>query len=151
MACCNCKQLFLSGNKLYKHLKEECSQKAKAISKKAYPVTKLATRATTSASLHAPISTDAPTMPQDSRDAISIMKSTVPKSDLRFEYAFCNWNYAMVLAALKSKFRSYNKTLSKDQTNISPLIDVNWINAREAASSGCNDCINTRCDTTMIN
>lgn len=45
MACCNCKQLFLSSNKLYKHLKEECSQKAKAILKKAYHIIRLAIRA----------------------------------------------------------------------------------------------------------
>lgn len=45
MACCNCKQLFLSSNKLYKHLKKKCFQKAKAILKKAYHVMRLATRA----------------------------------------------------------------------------------------------------------
>lgn len=77
------------------------------------------------------------------------MESIVPKSDFRFGYAFRNWNYAMVLAALKLNFQSHDKTLSKQYTD-TPSIDTNWINAQEIASSGCNSCIDTRCGAMLI-
>ena len=149
--CRNCKQLFLSGNKLHKHLKEECSQKVKTILKEAYSITRLATRATAPALSHAPMPTNVSIMPQDPCNAIPIVESTVPKSNLGFRYAFCNWNYAMVSAALKSNFRSYDKTLFKDHTDTSPPINANWINAREAASSDRNGCMDTGCDAMLIN
>ena len=148
--CRNCKQLFSSGNKLHKHLRGECSQKAKAISKKVYSVTRLAIRATAPASPCTPTPTNAPITPRDSCNAISIIESIMPKSDLGFEYTFCNWNYAMVLAALKSNFRSYDKTLSEEHIE-TPPINANWISTWKTASSGCNGCIDTRCDTTLIN
>ena len=56
----------------------------------------------------------------------------------------------MVLAALKSKFKSHDKTLSKDQTDISPSIDVNWINIQETTSLNRNGCMDTGCDKTLI-
>ena len=59
--CCNCEQLFASKNKLHRHLKRKCSRKVKAVSKKAYPVTRLATRVTAAAPLHAPTPTNAST------------------------------------------------------------------------------------------
>lgn len=88
-------------------------------------------------------------MPQGSCDTIFIVESIVPKSDLGFRYVFRNWNYAIVSVALKSNFRSHDKTLSKDHTD-TPPINANWINAQEAVSSGRNGCIDTGCGTTLI-
>lgn len=45
----------------------------------------------------------APTEPQNLYKAISIIQLTASKIDFDFEYAFCNWNYAIVLIVLKSK------------------------------------------------
>ena len=147
--CCNCEQSFLLENKLHKHLKEECSQKTKAVSKKTYLVTRSATRATALVPPRALTPDNMLTMPQDSRDAIFIVKSTVPKSDLGLEYAFCNWNYAMVLAALKPNFWSHDETLSKQHIK-TPPINANWIEAQEAASSDRNGCMDTECGVTLI-
>lgn len=149
-ACRNCKQLFLSRNKLHKHLKGGCSRRTKAVSKEVYPVTRSATRAAAPALSRAPTPTDAPTTPRDSCDAIPIVESTASKSAPGFGYAFRNWNYAMVSVALKSDFRSYDENLSEDHTKAPPPIDSNWINARNASSSGRNGCMDTGCGATLI-
>ena len=72
------------------------------------------------------------------------------KSDFSFGYEFCNWNYVIVSAALKSNFRSHDKTLFKDHADTSPPIDANWINTQEAASSGHNGCMDTGCGAMLI-
>lgn len=123
--CCNYKQLFLSGNKLHKHLKEKYSQKVKAISKEAYFVMRLVIRATAPIFLCTSTLANILTTLQNLRDAILIVKSTVSKSDVRFEYMFCNWNYVIVLAALKSSYKSHDESLSKDHTKTSPPINAN--------------------------
>ena len=102
--CRNCKQSFLSRNKLHKHLKGEYSQKTKAVSKETYPITRSATKAIAPVLSRALIPAKTLRMPRDSYNAILIVESTVPKSDLRFGYTFRNWNYAIVLAALKPNF-----------------------------------------------
>ena len=154
---CNCEQLFSSKNKLYKHLKGGCSWKIKAVFKKAYSVTRSATRAAVLAPPRASTSVNAPTMLQDARDAIPIVKSTALKSDFRFGFAFCNWNYAMVLVALKSNFKSHDKNLSKslseDQTKTqtpTSSINANWINAQDASSSSRNGCIDIEYGAILI-
>lgn len=86
----NCKQLFLSKNELHKHLKEKYTWKTKAISRKAYPVTRSATKATAAAPLCALTLINAPTMPRVLCDAILIMESIALKSNFRFGYVFCN-------------------------------------------------------------
>ena len=86
----NCEQSFLSKNKLHKHLKERCTWKTKAISRKAYSVTWSATKATAAAPLCAPTLINALTMPRVLCDAILIMESIASKSNLRFGYVFCN-------------------------------------------------------------
>lgn len=111
---CNYKQLFSSKNKLHKHLKGECSWKIKAVFKKVYSVTRSATRAAVLAPLRAPTSVNAPIILQNTCNTIPIVKFTALKSDFRFGFAFCNWNYAMVLVALKSNFKSHNKNLFKN-------------------------------------
>lgn len=86
---------------------------------------RLVIRATAPILLRASTLANALTTLQNLHDAILIVKSTVSKSDVRFEYVFCNWNYAIVLAALKSNYKSHDKSLSKDHNKTSPLINAN--------------------------
>ena len=110
---------------------------------------RLATKATAPVLLRISMLANTLTMPRDPRNTIPIVKSIVPKSDLGFGYAFCNWNYAMVLAILKSDFRSHDKTLSENHAD-TPPIDANWINAQEAVSSNRNGCMDIGCGVTLV-
>lgn len=66
-------------------------------------MTKLAIKAIASAFPYTPAPTEVTTMSQDLYKIIFIIELMALKAVFDFEYAFCNWTYAMVLVALKFK------------------------------------------------
>lgn len=76
--CCNCKQLFLSKNKLHKHLKTKCLR-----------TTRFVTRVSATAPSHALILVEVLIVPRSLHNAISIIESMALKIELDLGYAFC--------------------------------------------------------------